>query len=103
MAINNVGGDGGPPPLRGPAAVGRPQPAGGSGNPGDAAAATDEVSLTAEAQRLRDTQAALTQEPAFDAARVDALRKAIASGEYHVDSRRLAGRLLDFESELSRP
>lgn len=103
MAINNVGGDGGPPPLRGPAAVSRLQPGGGSATPDAATAATDEVSLTAEAQRLRDTQAALTQEPAFDAARVDALRKAIASGEYHIDSRRLAGRLLDFESELSRP
>jgi negative regulator of flagellin synthesis FlgM len=55
--------------------------------------------LTPELQ-LRQMEAALGNESAFDQKRVEALRKAIASGEYRVDSTKIAGKLRELEKQL---
>jgi negative regulator of flagellin synthesis FlgM len=60
----------------------------------------EELRLTPESLQLRKMEAALGNESAFDQKRVEALRKAIASGEYRVDSTRVAGKLLELERQL---
>ncbi|PWV63325.1 flagellar biosynthesis anti-sigma factor FlgM [Plasticicumulans acidivorans] len=107
MTINNVGGPGAAPirsvPTVKPQETTAAQQATPAGAQADAVAGDDAVSLTAGTRQLRDVERQLTQEePAFDAKRVEALKQAVASGEYRVDSRRVAARLLDFENDLSR-
>ncbi|HMW31642.1 MAG TPA: flagellar biosynthesis anti-sigma factor FlgM, partial [Plasticicumulans sp.] len=70
---------------------------------GGSAPATDAVSLTPQSRQLREVESKLSETPAFDSARVAELRKAIERGEYRVDSRRVAGKLLEFERDLSAP
>lgn len=61
---------------------------------------TDGVQLTAYSTRLREVEASLAEETGVDEKRVEALRKAVASGEYHIDATRTANKLLGFENEL---
>jgi flagellar biosynthesis anti-sigma factor FlgM len=62
--------------------------------------APDELQLTPESLQLRKLETALKGESAIDTERVEALRKAIASGEYKVNSASVARKMLDFEGEL---
>ena len=59
----------------------------------------ESVRLSAEAQQLQQITDQLREQPEVDAARVERLRQAIADGSYQVDSQRLAGNLLAFESQ----
>ncbi len=105
MTIDKLGGNG-TPPVRGGPPVARVQsgadPAATS-RAGGSAPATDAVSLTPQSRQLREVESKLSETPAFDSARVAELRKAIERGEYRVDSRRVAGKLLEFERDLSAP
>ena len=58
-----------------------------------------EVSLSDRAKSLTQASAG---SPPFDAARVDAIREAIAEGRYHVDPERLAQRFLDLENLINQ-
>jgi negative regulator of flagellin synthesis FlgM len=60
----------------------------------------DEVRLTPGSMSLRQLETK-QQKPPIDEAKVAALRKAIAQGDYQIDSGRLARKLADFESSLS--
>lgn len=104
MTIDKLGGSS-TPPVRGgpPASRAQPGPEASAGPRSAGAPAADAVSLTPQSQQLREVESKLAETPAFDAARVAELRKAIERGDYRVDSRRLAGKLLDFERELSAP
>ncbi len=60
----------------------------------------DTVELTGMAQRLKALEAAVAELPEVDEARVAALREQIASGEYTVDSRSVADKMLGMDKLL---
>ncbi|ATD67694.1 MULTISPECIES: flagellar biosynthesis anti-sigma factor FlgM [Luteimonas] len=92
------------PVSRALAAVGTAQ-AGRAGEsrarPIEAAAAADSLRLTGEATGLQTLQRDLATKPAFDEARVQALRESIASGSYKVDAEAIASRMLDLDARLA--
>jgi negative regulator of flagellin synthesis FlgM len=61
----------------------------------------EKVTLTATAARFQQVQTNLSTQPEINRERVAEIRKAIAEGTYKVDAGRLAGRMMQFESELS--
>lgn len=63
---------------------------------------TDEVELTGMSTRLREIESTAAKGPEVDLKRVEAIREAIASGEYRVDSEHLASRLVDLEMALHK-
>lgn len=60
----------------------------------------DLLDLTGRARELRNLEKDLASEPAFDQARVDALRQSLSDGSYRVDPQRIADKLLAFENQL---
>lgn len=69
--------------------------------PNSAVTKQDSVTLTPQAQRLSQVQQSLANAPAPDnSARLEALKKAINDGSYHVDSDRLAANISRFEQDL---
>ncbi len=66
----------------------------------EAAAGGDSLRLTGEAANLQALQRDVAARPAFDAARVEALRASIASGDYKVDADAIASRMLDLDARL---
>ncbi len=62
--------------------------------------AEDRVEISADAANLRNVAADLESQESFDAERVAAIKTAIENGDYPVDSRRLAEKFLQLESEL---
>ncbi len=67
----------------------------------DAARRDDDVRLTDTAAALQKAEARLREQADVDAARVEAVRRRVESGEYRVDADRLAARLLRFERSLT--
>jgi len=63
-------------------------------------AATDSVQLTQSGKQLSELANRLDKIPSVDSERVDAIKKAIASGEYEIDAERIASKLTNFESLL---
>lgn len=63
-------------------------------------AATDTVHLSGLAEQLARTVTEQQPGAVFDQARVDAIKAAISSGEFHVDSEVVADRLLQSVQEL---
>ena len=62
---------------------------------------TDAVALTDTAVRLKRIEASLAEQPEVDQARVEALRERIESGDYQVDGKEVAARLMQMEQDLS--
>ncbi|MDJ0656521.1 MAG: flagellar biosynthesis anti-sigma factor FlgM [Xanthomonadales bacterium] len=62
--------------------------------------AADQVTLTSDAQRLGRVLEASQSEPEVDTAKVEALREAIQSGRFTVDSGRIADALLEVDSAI---
>ena len=60
----------------------------------------DLLDLTGRARELRALQQDLAKSPEFDAGRVDALKDAVSSGRYEVNSQRIAEKLLAMEAKL---
>lgn len=60
------------------------------------------VSLTDTSAKLRALENTLSSLPAVDAQRVEALKKAVASGEYEVDPARVAEKLIALEQGSTR-
>ncbi len=74
---------------------------------GDAAAAGaaggstgDHVTLTDSARSMQQIEAAIARAPVVDAAKVAAVKQAISSGTYQIDSRSVAGKMLGAERHL---
>jgi len=61
---------------------------------------TDQVSITPSAAKLQAVEKKLASLPVVDQARVDKLKSAVESGEYQIDTQRIAEKFLQFESEL---
>jgi negative regulator of flagellin synthesis FlgM len=61
---------------------------------------TGELRLTQESRRLQALETSLSKELPVDKARVEALRKAVDSGEYQVDTAKVARQLLNLEGRL---
>lgn len=63
---------------------------------------TDSVSLTSEAQQLQQMQKTLNTASTGNESRVESLKKAVASGEYKVDSAAVAKKMFSFEADLGK-
>lgn len=97
--------DGTPPPnaLRGTSAASGPLPRAGNagGKAIEAPAPGDSLRLTGEAAGLQALQRQLATAPAVDVERVQAVREALASGNYRVDPEAIAARMLELDAALS--
>lgn len=59
-----------------------------------------DIKLTKESLRLREIEAEIGKQPVVDKERVKALRETILSGEYKIDSTKIAEKLIALEDEL---
>jgi negative regulator of flagellin synthesis FlgM len=57
----------------------------------------DSVSLTPQAQKMTELQKKAADAPVVDQKKIDELKTAIASGEYKVNSEKLAASIANFE------
>lgn len=76
-----------------------------SGDPRDKAVEAtnggDSLRLTGEAAGMQALQRDLSTRPAFDEAKVQAVRESIAAGTYKVDAEAIASRMLDLDARLA--
>jgi len=70
--------------------------------PKAAAIKSDSVSLTNEAQQLQKMQQNLNNVGNGNESKVERLKKAVASGEYQVNSEAVAKKMLSFETTLDQ-
>ncbi|MFM4849436.1 flagellar biosynthesis anti-sigma factor FlgM [Aeromonas rivipollensis] len=63
---------------------------------------TDSVSLTSEAQQLQQMQKTLNTASTGNESRVESLKKAVASGEYKINSEAVARKMFSFEADLDK-
>ncbi len=61
---------------------------------------TDHVTLTDSARSLQKIEEAIAKAPVVDSAKVAAIKQAVGSGTYQIDSGRVADKLLKFERGL---
>lgn len=64
------------------------------------ASAADQVSLTPEAQQLRNLEQQIAAQPVVDTQKVNAVKEALASGSYEVNPDRIAGKMMSLERAL---
>ena len=93
-SINGLGKPVGPPTSR---AQGAPD-SGSARQPSAAPAGGDLVNLTDTARQLQALARVTAGGDVVNVERVDAIRQSIADGQYAVDSRQVAERLLQFDS-----
>lgn len=92
-SINGLGKPGGAVPSR-PAS----SPASGNGSAPSTAAGGDSVNLTDTARQLQELTRTAANAESVDPERVAAVRQELADGQYTIDSRQIAERLLQFDS-----
>jgi negative regulator of flagellin synthesis FlgM len=64
------------------------------------ASSRDAVSLSEQGRAIGQMSSQLASSPAFDSAKVQAIKEAIANGSYMVDADKLADNMIRFENEL---
>lgn len=77
----------------------RTDPRAGAGRQAGSASRDDTVELSGVVDLIATAVRKLAAEPAVDQARVQEIRKAIASGSYTVDPDRIARKLIDADSQ----
>ena len=65
-----------------------------------APAQQDAVSLSQQGKAVSKLQKDMAASPAYDSAKVAAIKEAIANGSYKVDPEKLADNMIKFENEL---
>jgi negative regulator of flagellin synthesis FlgM len=68
----------------------------------DSSSATDRVALTNTASHLKNIENQLNNTSAVDTARVAKVQSAISKGEYTVDAKRIADKMLAFEDFMNK-
>ncbi|KAB7771852.1 flagellar biosynthesis anti-sigma factor FlgM [Xanthomonas maliensis] len=63
--------------------------------------ATDSVKLTGEATNLQVLQRELSQAPAIDTARVQAVKESLQNGSYTINPDAIANRMIDMNQQLA--
>ena len=63
--------------------------------------ASDRVSLTGEAQKLKELERDLASQPVVDSQRVNAVRDALADGSFAVNPQRIAEKMISLEQALT--
>ncbi|MCG6117716.1 MAG: flagellar biosynthesis anti-sigma factor FlgM [Aquimonas sp.] len=76
------------------------RPAGSATQEVGAVSAAAPLRLDNDSVELRASRELAGSSPGFDGARVEALRTAIESGNYTIDARAIAGRLMEIEGAL---
>lgn len=66
-----------------------------------AAQTGDQVTLTDSARSLQKFEEAVAKAPVVNAAKVDAVKRAVQSGTYQIDAGRVAAKILHFDGELN--
>lgn len=61
---------------------------------------TDSVKLTDSSIKLNELESSINSGPESDKQRIDAIKKAIASGDYAIDAKSIALKLSQLESQL---
>jgi negative regulator of flagellin synthesis FlgM len=61
---------------------------------------TDQVTLTSSARSLQKIEETIAQTPVVNSSKVAAVKQAISSGTYKIDSAKVADKLLQFERGL---
>lgn len=72
-----------------------------AGSPVTPASSSDSLSLTGEATHLQTLQRNLSQAPAIDGSRVQAVKDSLQSGSYKITPGTIANRLLDLDQQLA--
>lgn len=62
--------------------------------------AKDQVSLTPEAQQLRDLEAKVASMPEVDSNRVNQIKQQLANGSFDVNPERIASKMMNLERAL---
>lgn len=63
-------------------------------------ASNDQVELTSTAQKLDEVVASLANEPVVDRQKVEAVKQALADGQYQIDSSNIAQKLIEIDELL---
>lgn len=66
----------------------------------DRTSISDAVSISSQSKEIGKMHDQLASSPAFDSAKVQAIKEAIANGSYVVDPDKLAENMIKFEKEL---
>jgi negative regulator of flagellin synthesis FlgM len=67
---------------------------------GSSLASSDTVTITKKAETLQMLESDINKQPDIDNERIESLKIAIDSGEYDIDSQRVAEKLIQFETQF---
>jgi negative regulator of flagellin synthesis FlgM len=100
MANKISGIDGRPVQVGGGAPVSRVRSSTSEGAKSDSAGATSNIDVSDTARTLAALESHIGTLPVVNESRVDAVRRAVDDGRYHVDPQRVADKMLRFEVDL---
>jgi negative regulator of flagellin synthesis FlgM len=100
MANKISGIDGRPVQVGGGAPVSRSRDATSEGRKAETTAAVSNIDVSDTARTLAALENHISSLPVVNESRVDAVRRAMDEGRYHVDPQRVADKMLRFEVDL---
>ena len=100
MANKISGIDGRPVQVGGGAPVSRTRDTTAEGRKTETTGSTSNIDVSDTARTLAALEDKISSLPVVSEARVDAVRRALDEGRYHVDAQRVADKMLRFEGDL---